>query len=335
MQPGSLSDRERIQRGLVNLAKNTDALWRPGTVSRRALHSLSELEFLRDFVAASQPLVVTDLDVADWPCLDHWTDGYLLEQVGHATVSVNVTPDGLGDFVDALGRFVRPLEERLLFSEFWYWLQRGGELSENRGVPYLSRQNDSLRDELPQLLKDVPSAVPLGVAAFGNEPEAVNLWIGDDRAVSTCHKDHYENLYTVVRGEKLFTLLPPSAAPFLHEQVCRSSQFARTDDGRLQTVEDTPVTEVPWIAVDVADPDFVLFPDARYAKAIQVTVGPGEMLYLPAMWYHRVAQRGVTIAVNYWHDMRFGHLYIHNQFVRDIAGLGTTENSDPEDSEDA
>ena len=47
-----------------------------------------------------------------------------------------------------------------------------------RGVPYLSRQNDSLRDELPQLLKDVPSAVPLGVAAFGNVPEAVNLWIG-------------------------------------------------------------------------------------------------------------------------------------------------------------
>lgn len=32
----------------------------------------------------------------------------------------------------------------------------------------------------------------LAVEAFGNEPEAVNIWIGDERAVSTMHKDHYE-----------------------------------------------------------------------------------------------------------------------------------------------
>ena len=39
-------------------------------------------------------------------------------------------------------------------------------------------------------------------------------------------------------------------------------------------------------------------------------VGPGDVLYLPATWFHHVAQRndgeGKVIAVNYWFDMQFG-----------------------------
>ncbi len=31
----------------------------------------------------------------------------------------------------------------------------------------------------------------------------INLWIGDERAVSSAHKDNYENMYCVVVGEKV------------------------------------------------------------------------------------------------------------------------------------
>ena len=34
--------------------------------------------------------------------------------------------------------------------------------------------------------------------------------IGDGRSETSFHKDHYENLYCVVRGTKTFRLLPPS-----------------------------------------------------------------------------------------------------------------------------
>jgi jumonji domain-containing protein 7 len=50
-------------------------------------------------------------------------------------------------------------------------------------------------------------------------PEAVNLWIGNQRSVTSFHKDHYENLYAVVTGEKHFTLLPPTD---LHRMYIRS-----------------------------------------------------------------------------------------------------------------
>ena len=61
-------------------------------------------------------------------------------------------------------------------------------------VPYLSAQNDSLRSEFGALSGDYPSALRWAAEAFGTQPDAVNLWIGDGRAVSSCHKDHYENM---------------------------------------------------------------------------------------------------------------------------------------------
>lgn len=57
-------------------------------------------------------------------------------------------------------------------------------------------------------------------------------------------------------------------------------------------------TSVPWIPFDVCGdvdreqfPDFVEFGSSL---AVDVSVKEGELLYLPAMWYHRVAQKGVS-----------------------------------------
>lgn len=53
--------------------------------------------------------------------------------------------------------------------------------------------------------------------------------------------------------------------------------------------------------------------------------GPaGDMLYLPAMWFHEVHQRedrpgGRCIAVNFWHEMRFDFRWAQLQFVLRVA----------------
>jgi hypothetical protein len=35
--------------------------------------------------------------------------------------------------------------------------------------------------------------------------------------------------------------------------------------------------------------------------------------------YHRVAQKGLTVAVNYWHDMAFDHKYVYHNFLMGLA----------------
>jgi jumonji domain-containing protein 7 len=37
----------------------------------------------------------------------------------------------------------------------------------------------------------------------------------------------------------------------------------------------------------------------------RVHVKAGEMLYLPALWFHQVTQTCETVGINYWYDMQF------------------------------
>lgn len=64
---------------------------------------------------------------------------------------------------------------------------------------------------------------------------------------------NFQNMYCVVRGEKLFTLLPPSDVLFLYEQEYPSGRYRQGRDRRGQRrdfeVELERGTTVPWIPV--------------------------------------------------------------------------------------
>ena len=65
----------------------------------------------------------------------------------------------------------------------------------------------------------------------GKVPDAVNLWMGDEGAVTSMHKDHYENLYCVVAGAKTFTLIPPTDQPFVPYQLYQAATYKETSPG--------------------------------------------------------------------------------------------------------
>lgn len=77
---------------------------------------------------------------------------------------------------------------------------------------------------------------------------------------------------------------------------------------------DPPIT-IPWIPVDPAAFNYDTFPRSQCARPMVVTLEAGDTLYLPALWFHRVAQDvgpspdriGVpmAIAVNHWFDMEY------------------------------
>lgn len=75
----------------------------------------------------------------------------------------------------------------------------------------------------------------------------------------------------------------------------------------------------PWIPVDPLQIDTHKFPLAQHLKPLECVVNAGEILYLPAMWYHRATQLCPTISVNYWHDMEFDCKYVYYNFVHGLA----------------
>ena len=97
------------------------------------------------------------------------------------------------------------------------------------GYAYLSVQNDNLRQQLPYLLTDLGkediAKVHIGTEALGNNPDAINIWIGYHGNISSIHKDHYENLLTVIAGVKRFVINPPSDILWLYEKLYPTGKF--------------------------------------------------------------------------------------------------------------
>ena len=102
---------------------------------------------------------------------------------------LNVTVDWFQGAA-AVRRFVQGEERSMAFGSFVEAAQgcpqggqpqRGAAGAGCEGVFYLSAQNDSLRSEFEPLTAELPASVDWAAAAFGTEPDAVNLWVGDQR----------------------------------------------------------------------------------------------------------------------------------------------------------
>lgn len=188
-----------------------------------------------------------------------------------------------------------------------------------RSFPFYGRsdllptiENDNLRNEYSSLFEDVPSDIPFARIALRKNPEAVNFWLGNSLSTTSLHKDNYENIYVQVRGQKHFVIMPPVAAAAVNEQSIPGTTYTSTngDEEAELKVEDLKHTlDEPELIVPVPtwDPDF---PDVRstpyseLVKPLRVTLNEGDMMYLPAQWYHKVGQscgdEGYCCAVNYW-----------------------------------
>mmetsp|Transcript_9416 Transcript_9416/g.12297 ORF Transcript_9416/g.12297 Transcript_9416/m.12297 type:complete len:347 (+) Transcript_9416:72-1112(+) len=295
-----------------------DAKWHwTKETSVERIENPSTLVFLRDYVAKNRPVILTSLpDVAKWQAFTNWRTNSGVAACTNGNVRVNVTPSGLGDAVvntEENGEiFIKPYETQMTLEAFFASLQTSDD-----SVAYLSHQNDNLREEFPAMMNEIGENITIAHEAFGNDPEAVNIWIGDERSVSSMHKDFYENMYCVVRGEKVFHLLPPCAQPFLYEKEYQEAHYQYESNKRNWTIE-MEDTKVPWSPIDPVQVLEQREDNKRYPLAAEIrelvmkaTVRAGEVLYLPSMWYHRVTQNCLTIAVNYWHNMDFDLKWVY------------------------
>jgi len=315
-------------------------------VQRIPSSELTPLVFLRDFVAQNRPVIITEA-TNDWPSLSNWNKNKLSELLGDSIVHVAVTPDGRGDDVKQVNPsssssssspetlFVKPWETTVPFSRFISMIEeheeriiKGEESNKEECVVYLSHQNDSFRQECEGISCLLPpdggSIVNMGKHVFGGPPEAINLWIGEARAISSAHKDFYENLYFVTRGQKRIFLAPPALLPLLREEQFQSATYSPKSQGvdPLQCQKNDLLVEkeedkVPWITKRLS----VLQQTHPNLPIFLAEVNEGECLFLPSLWYHEVHQSCLTVAVNYWFDMQFNTQFIFYRSIRLLDGV--------------
>jgi jumonji domain-containing protein 7 len=234
-----------------------------------------------------------------------------------------------------------------------------------KSTRYLQTQNDNLRSEYLTLFNDVPKSIPFANIALEKSPDAINFWLGNSHSVTALHKDNYENIYVQVRGQKHFVLLPPVESVCVNERSVLAATYGPRDAAsKMNDADDNHPSEpgrnepeyadadlddlVPYITHPPTYTPFALWdpdtassrslansttssnnrstPFSHLSQPLRVTLNEGDMLYLPALWYHKVSQscseEGICCAVNYWYDLEFGGgFWSMANFVRGIGLL--------------
>ncbi|KAG2292745.1 hypothetical protein Bca52824_039414 [Brassica carinata] len=305
------------------MEKEIENLWREvrelslGSEIDRLHSPPSPLHFLRDYVSQSKPCVISNA-ISHWPALKLWSDpAYLAGALSNDLVSLHLTPNGCADAVTPVSDdtsagdlcFASAHVEKVPFPEALQAVRSSSSQGENVG--YLQQQNDCFRTEYSTVASDCDGDIAWATEALGCSPEAVNLWIGTDLSVTSFHKDHYENLYAVVSGEKHFLLLPPTDVHRLYVQRYPAANYSYHRDTETFKLEiEQPVRHVPWCSVDpYPSPEREASERLKYPfffdgpEPFHCTLKAGEILYLPSLWFHHVSQTpgegGYTIAVNY------------------------------------
>jgi hypothetical protein len=106
------------------------------------------------------------------------------------------------------------------------------------------------------------------------------FWLGPAGTVTPLHCDYDDNIFAQVWGTKRIVLAPPHHDAFLYPR------------------EANPV--LVGSPFDPEHPDYEAYPLARRAALVECTVHPGEMLYVPAGWYHQVRALAFSLSVNRW-----------------------------------
>ena len=125
------------------------------------------------------------------------------------------------------------------------------------------------------------------------------LFVGTRATVgarSTLHFDHNDNLFLQIAGTKRFRLFAPTDGGNLYAFPCFHAL-----DRRAQV--NLPSRDEPEHAAQ--------YPRLTSAHCFEVVLGPGELLFLPAYWWHEVLteaepsapEDALTVSVNFWFEV--------------------------------
>jgi len=115
---------------------------------------------------------------------------------------------------------------------------------------------------------------------YFTKPGPPRFWLGPAGTVTPLHADYDDNIFVQVWGLKRIFLAPPHHDEFLYSREANALLFGSPFDPEA--------------------PDFVKFPLARQAALVECVVQPGDMLYVPAGWYHQVRSLTFSLSANRW-----------------------------------
>ena len=234
-------------------------------IERRESCGLSTQEFLQSYFQKSRPVVITGA-TDGWPARQ-WTIPSLVERVGQNEVWVRGKTN-LEDYRSGKTYTIR----KDTFGQYCADLLKGNARSRCSYLAVASMQNT-----FPQLLDEVP--FPDYLSCNGKLHLGPYMWVAAKGHYEFCHFDPDDNFLIMVQGRKQVRL-------FGHDL---ESLYPNPLGSYGKTIQSN---------VNCDAPDLAKHPNFANAHCQYTILHPGEMLFIPAFYWHQVSALDSGISLN-------------------------------------
>ncbi len=222
--------------------------------------------FLREYVQTGKPVILRN---GLGSCkASTWTPEYLRSVVGHRKLPVATSSRRhvFSYTTDGSAFGYRELDFATAL----------GLLQQSSDVSYYVMQIP-VHLKLPELTADIE----LPPLVSSSELRSTNLWVSAADTLTPLHFDSSNNLLAQVYGSKRVTLYAPEHSSAMYPYA--------------------PWTSHPHVSeVDFKSPDPQRFPLFTRAAATTAILEAGDVLFLPAFWWHAVETLALSISLNFW-----------------------------------
>ena len=233
--------------------------------------NLNPQNFIDHHLNQQIPVIISN--ALEWDAIGKWTPYYLKTKYPNKTVALTVFDPTIN----------MPGTELLL------------ELSE--AIDLICNNQDqhkkyylmqrSVEQDFPELLTDFD----LPKYADKSKEHIVNFWFGESATNTKPHYDYSNNFLAQILGRKRVRLYAPSATVNMYP-------YSINDTVMMGGVKH-PVVQGSQIA-DTDSIDEGAFPNFQLVEVYEGILYPGDLLFIPAGWWHEVKSLDVSMSINFW-----------------------------------
>jgi hypothetical protein len=268
--------------------KALEALWTerlssqqpPDIIPVPRVRNISPEDFQRNYLRPAKPVVLEGF-CASWPAMQGWRFEALEKNYGEFEHPISSKRHGQvtekAPLRNVLQSFLQAKEDR--------YISFGALLSY---APELTAQLDQ------KAMRELAGLNP-GTTFL------TKLFAGQKGRCSSFHTDIAHNFLAQIEGEKTMALFEDSETPLLYP---KAGFFSPGDYGAVSLISKDALFTMK----------FENYPLSRFARRMEASLHPGDVLFLPAFVWHQARYHTAALsAANWWPDL-FNHIHSNPLF---------------------
>jgi len=229
------------------------------------ISNISRSDFLENYYAKNTPIIINDI-AKNWAALSLWNPEYLKDQYGE--IEIEVQNDRDSDRLYELN--VDQHRQKMRMADYADNVISGGATNNY----YMVANNGNLeKTPLCGLLNDV-NTFPEYLDPHNTNGNTF-FWFGPKGTITPWHHDPINLIFVQIYGRKVWKIIPPY---YTHMMYNYRGVFSE---------------------VDSENPDYDKYPLFQKIPIIEVTLNPGDAIFIPVGWWHAVKSQDISISMSF------------------------------------